>query len=224
MSASGDCGQAFALEGIIAAVIVASALILGLQAVDIEPLTSGDERTNEELRTQVEDALELAAASETGTDPVNDPSALREAATCIRLSAAGPGQTRPSPASTNPDGTAQFGAILDQTIDDEFDYRVVLEYPNASVPGGVEREILESQPADPLPTQPTVTVTRQVPLYDSDRLRGQPRGNPSAGDCTVLPGTTPIGDGGSGSLDFYVDDQHPDSELYAVVQIRVIAW
>jgi len=189
-------GQAFALEGIIAAVIVASALILGLQAVDLEPLTSGDDRTNEQLRTQVSDALVVA-------------NALREAATCVRRE---DGETVPNPAAVDPDGATQLGTILNETLDDEFTYRIVLEYPNETAANGVEQTVLRDTE---LPSQSTVTVTRRILLYESDKIRGNE-------NCEQLSGEPTIEE--DRSIGFYVADQHPDSELHAVVQLRVIVW
>lgn len=204
-----DRGQAFALEGIIAAVIVASALILGLQAVDLEPLTSGDDRTNEQLRTQVADALDVAAESGDATAPTERPNALREAVTCVRRE---DGETVPNPTAVDPEGSTQLGTIIDSTLDDEFNYRIVLEYPNETAANGVERTVLRETE---LPSQSTVTVTRRIPLYESDKIRGNE-------DCGELSGEPTLEE--DRGLGFYVDNQDLDSELYAVVQLRVIAW
>lgn len=202
-------GQAFALEGIIAAVIVASALILGIQAVDLEPLSSGDERTNDQLRTQVSDALDVAADAGDSYAPTDDPNALRAAATCIRRE---DGETVPNPAAVDPGGSTALGEILDSTLEGEFDYRIVLDYPAGAGSNDVETAVLRDTQ---LPDQPTVTVTRQIPLYESDKIRGN-------NDCGTLSGEPTLEE--DRSIGFYVDNQHPDSELYAVVSLRVIAW
>lgn len=202
-----DRGQAFALEGIIAAVVVASALILGLQAVDLEPLTSGDDRSNEQLRTQAADVLAVAAESGDARAPTERPSALREAPTCVRRE---DGETVPNPAAVDPDGSTQLGEIFSSTLDSEFSYRVVLAYPNGT--DRIDTTVLRDTA---LPSQSTVTVTRQVPLYESDLIRG-------TSDCEPLSGEPTLEE--DRGIGFYVEDQHPDSELHAVVQIRVIAW
>lgn len=204
-----DRGQAFALEGIIAAVIVASALILGIQAVDLEPLTSGDERANEQLRTQVSDALDVAEESGDRFEPVEEPNALRGAVTCVSRE---DGETVPNPAAVDPEGSTALGAIFAETLDNEYNYRIALEYPNETASNGVETAVLRDTA---LPSQPTVSVTRQIALYDSDIIRGNE-------DCQPLSGNPTLEE--DLSIGFYVEDQHPDSELHAVVQIRVIAW
>jgi hypothetical protein len=214
-----DRGQAFALEGIIAAVIVASALILGLQAVDLEPLTSGDDRTNEQLRTQVADALDVAAESGDSVAPTERPNALREAVTCVSLDedgtgSRGPRHAVPNPAAVNPEGSTQLSAILDSTLEEEFNYRIVLEYPDENASSGVERSVLRDTE---LPSQPTVTVTRQIPLYESDKIRGNE-------NCETISGGITLDQGEDFDINLYVDNQHLNSELYAVVQLKVIAW
>jgi len=204
-------GQAFALEGIIAAVIVASALILGIQAVDIEPLTSGNERTNEELRTQVADALEVASETGERFGPADEPGALREAATCVGRDE--DGNIVPNPSAADPESGAAFGSVLGASLEEDTSYRVLLEYPNASASDGVRTAVLVNES---IPRIDSVTVTRQIPLYDSDKIRGTESCDTLSGEPTLEKDL---------SIGFYVEeDQHSDSELYAVVQIRVIAW
>jgi hypothetical protein len=202
-------GQAYTIEGVIGAILVASALVLGLQAVDIAPWTddSVDEQT-ESLRAQVQDVLEAAA----------DRGALRTAATCVD----GDGTDRPHPAVAAGDAAADseravFGTLLNRSMDLQgHSYVVSLDY-NASTGGGMESVTLtDSRSA----TRPSVTVTRQFALFDSDPVL---RFREDAGECVpATSGETLAERDDSGGL--YVSDQNEENELYAVVRVRVIAW
>lgn len=181
-------GQAYALEGIIGAVIVVSALVLGLQAVDIAPWTGNDQIESSQARGEVADML--AVAEDTG--------ALQEAVTCVDSS----GEPHPEVAATE-DGVSPFGAILNNTISDRYTYRVSVKYNNS--------ESVQIGPEPSLPNVDTVSASRYVVLSDTD-----PVYDVEDDEC-VQDGTL---EGGS----IYIDDQHPDDALYAVVSVRVIAW
>lgn len=140
-------GQAYALEGIIGAVIVVSALVLGLQAVDIAPWTGDSERQNDLTRVGVADVL----------DSAQDTDALRTAAVCLDSD----GAVHPNVGIPSAPATA-FGEILANTLDDSYQYRVSIDYPTAD---GFESVPVGPQPS--LPNQPTVTVSRYVALSDS---------------------------------------------------------
>lgn len=207
-----DRGQAYTIQGVIGAVLVASALVVGLQAVDISPWTDDDSgEGTEALRVQTQDLL--AAAS--------DRDALRVAATCID----GDGDDTPHPAVAagtvaNESERDAFGTLLNRTLGDvSTNYRVSLEY-NASAGGTVE-----STPLTPprVATRSSVSVTRQIVLFDSDRIY---EFDEDRGECIPVR----IGNNTLGARDadpdgsVYVEDQAPDSELYAVVRVRVVAW
>ena len=191
-------GQAYALEGIIGAVIVVSALLLGLQAVDIAPWTASDERATEDIRTQMGDTLDAA----------QDTDALRTVATCL----AGDDEPHPNVASTE-GVTTEFGDILANTTAESFNYQIFLDYNTSS---GVQTVGIDTD--SPLPNQPTATVSRQVALYDSDIVRENPSCVPRiGGDGEPVTLAEESGN-------IYLTDQDPSSELFAVVRIRVIAW
>jgi hypothetical protein len=207
-----DRGQAYTIQGVIGAILVASALVLGLQAVDISPWTEdGSEAQTEALRVQTQDLL--AAAS--------DRDALRTAATCID----GDGNGTPHPAVAagtvaNETERDALGTLLNRTlVAADANYRVSLEY-NASAGGSVESTLLT--PARSA-TRPSVSVTRQVVLFDSDRIH---EFDENRGECVPVR----IGNNTLGTRDadpdgsVYVTDQVPDSELYAVVKFRVVVW
>lgn len=190
-------GQAYALEGIIGAVIIVSALVLGLQAVDIAPWTGSDERSNDELRTEVADALDAA----------QDTDALRMAVVCLDTD----GGVDPRVGSTTEQVT-DFGAVLSNTIADDAQYRMTIDYRTEN---GVETTQIGPQPS--LPNQPTVTVSRYVALSDAD-----PIFEVEDGEC-VETGETLADREDTGPL--YLDSTgEADSSLFTVVRVRVIAW
>jgi len=215
MRAGDDRGQAYTIEGIIGAIVVVSALVLGLQAVDIAPWTDDStERQTESLRVQIQDVLDAA----------NDRDALRTAATCID----GDGTPRPHPAvaaggAANNTERAVFGTLLNRTLDENNQrYSVYLDYPNGTELNTTA--ITQDQDV----TRSSVTVTRQIPLFDSDPVL---EFDSDAGECvTVQSPSNPaesetLGERNRTAPDtIYLDNQDDDSELYAVVKIRVVAW
>lgn len=199
-------GQAYTIEGVIGAILVTSALVLGLQAVDIAPWTedSVDQQT-ESLRTQVQDVLEAA----------RDRDALRTAATCID----GDGTDEPHPAVAAGDASADderalLGTLLNRSLDLQGrGYAVYLDYNGST---GLETVAL---PEDRSATRASVTVTRQFALFDSDPVL---RFRNDAGECVPVTSGDTLAD--RGASDIYVSDQSDSNELYAVVRVRVVAW
>jgi hypothetical protein len=63
MSGSGDRGQAFTLEGVVAAMMVLIALLFALEAVLVTPITTGavDEGTQSRLGAEANDVLRITA-------------------------------------------------------------------------------------------------------------------------------------------------------------------
>lgn len=194
-----DRGQAYTLEGVISAIIIASALVLGVQAVNIAPFTDDGPESGTELRTQVNDALEVA----------QDQNGLQTAVTCL-----GADTTTPPPGVIDTDNEiTAFGAVLNNTLSELVgnSYVVYVDYPNEN--GNVEQLTIGSQKNV---TGSSVTVTRQIPLFDSDPVYQLDANN---AEC-VPDGTL----GGINENDIYLSNQSPSDELYAVVQIRVVAW
>jgi hypothetical protein len=207
-----DRGQAYTLEGIIGAIIIASALVLGLGAVDVAPWT-GDttDRNVEQLRVGTQDAL--AAASDRG--------ALGVAATCID----GDGDPTPHPAVAAGGRPAsersEFATLLQRSLlGDGYDYVVYVDHPGAAGDGAVNSTLISP---DREVTSASVTATRHVPLFDSDPVL---RFDPTAGECAPTVGENDtLGERYEDpGRDIYIADQNNASDLYAVVTIRVIAW
>lgn len=187
-------GQAYALEGIIGAVIVVSALVLGLQAVDIAPWTGGSESEIDETRIEVADVL----------DSAQDSDALRAVATCLTSD----GEPRPDVASTENPATG-FGEILANTIADDYQYRVAIDYPTGE--SEVETVYVGAKPS--LPNQQTATVSRYLAIADSDPVFD--------GESCEPTGET-LSD--RDSDDLYLENRDEESNVYTVLRVRVVAW
>lgn len=197
-----DRGQAYTLQGFIAAVIVASAVLYGLQAVDTAPWTGGsDEETTGLVRTQAADALDVAAAD----------GMLRRSVTCLR-----PGGTTPHPylgvKPTNaPRNVTELGGLLAATFpEDEYDYNVHVDYWNATEQRR-NRTTLYRDFSNP-PDENSVTVTRRVTLYDGMTVSE----NAAQRGCRSDEGSL-------ADTDFYIDDVS-EGELYNVVEVRLTVW
>lgn len=139
-------GQAYTLEGIIGAIVIASALVIGLQAVDPAPWTQTDPTNPEELRTQSQDLVD--AASDSG--------ALH---TAIRCSNDG---TPPS-SEAFMEGTGLANLTANALATDN--YRISVESVDPSTGDRQEWVIVAGQPG-----RTSATVTRQVAIFDSDAV------------------------------------------------------
>lgn len=192
-------GQAYTLEGVIGAIIVVSALVLGLQAVSIAPFTGGTADEGTELRVQTEDAMDIA----------QDEEALAMVGTCL----GGSDETTPHPGvvSTDP-AVTRFGELFANTLDGVANYNVYVDYPDST--GAINKTVIGPPET---PVRASVTVTRQVVLFDSDTVYEL---DEDREEC--LPTAQSLGQ--IDDDDIYLTDQNPDSEIYAVVQIRVVAW
>ncbi|PSQ34163.1 hypothetical protein BRD08_10515 [Halobacteriales archaeon SW_10_66_29] len=214
MGPSDSRGQAYTIEGIIGAIVIASALVLGLQAVDIAPWTEDStDRQTEALRVQVQDVLEAA----------EDRDAIRTAATCLD------GDRNPSPHPAVAAGGAendtvrdQLGILLNRTLDrNNYRYTVYVDHGNTSDPGDLNTTAI-TVPNDA--TRSSVTVTRQVVLFDSDPIY---EFDSDLGQCvrvTSGENNTLRSRQDDPGRDVYIKDQNEDSQLFAVVRIRVVAW
>ncbi len=142
-------GQAYTLEGIISAIIIASALIIGLQAVDPSPWTEEDPNINpEEMRTLVSDSLEIAS----------DQGDLRQAVTCV--------DSDEDSDDIDMNGFSSDGAVgglLDEATGTN-SYLVSVRYYDED-----DSELQEvGEEGVGTPSGNAITVTRQIALYDSD--------------------------------------------------------
>lgn len=202
-------GQAYTLEGVVSAVIVLSALLYGLQVVDVGPWTSETTDQTSTLETQAQDVLDLAASNGT----------LNEVVRCYGVS----GTTLFSGGNVTSSSTT-FERILNQTFDEQNrDYNVYFYYWNAT--GGKERVLAsvnrtESDSGVVAPTSSAAVATRTIALYDDMPTRQQ---GSSTRDCaekgTSLKEFNDLIDGR-----FYLDDIAPNSPLFNIVEVRLVVW
>ncbi|WP_436934278.1 DUF7288 family protein [Halovenus marina] len=206
-----DRGQAYSLEGIIGAIIIVSALVIGLQAAEPSPwATNGAEQQAEDLRTQVEDVLD--AAGEDG---------LRTAITCVTNSVEGDRDPAVGAPSSN---ATEFNRILNRSlVQPGYEYTLVFEWLDAS---GDQITTEQVYPDDPqTPGDGAVSSTRTILLSEGDRLyTRQPAGTDET--CQVAqrtPNTLAATD--RSDLNFYIDEQvGSNDDIYALVRVRVVAW
>lgn len=199
-----DRGQAYTLEGVIAAVIIASALVFGLQAVDIAPWSDQQRQTQaDSLRTEIQDMLAAGA----------DRDALRTAVTCVD------GAGNPDGDVANPAANVtQFAPLLDRTLD-TIGRTYVIRFQYLDGDGAVQHVSVTPE-RTPTSTQ-TVTATRQVMLFDSDPVHEV---ESAGGDQRCVPQDETLEE----RNDLYVPNQQGpgDAEIniYSVVRVQVIAW
>lgn len=193
-------GQVYTLEGVIGAIIIVSALILGLQAVDIAPWANDPvEQESERLRLQVEDVLAVA----------DDRGDLRAAVTCVDDA------TPDSRVASNAEVTT-LGELLNRTVRQDGSNTVVyVDYLDSG--GESELQQFVHPQTEPRPTDGSVTATHYITLYDSDPIH-----EVESGEC--VPQDETIGD--ASPSEFYIPEltDQSDSAVYNVVRVRVIAW
>lgn len=202
-----DRGQAYTLEGVITAILIASALVLGIQAVDIQPWASAGPDQADSIRVEAEDAVDIAA----------DEGALRDAVRCVRNDN---GRYIPDSrgSSVTAEGTS-LGQILNSTLDETTSYTIHLEYKNGTS-GEFESQPLTAQQA---PISSSVTVTRQITLFKSDPVL-QYNNTQGVERCELSETWDTLG-GLHNSRQLYLGDPTTDTDdLYAVVRVVIRAW
>lgn len=201
-------GQAFTLEGLISALVVASALVLGAQAVDIGLVTNSvDEPSLEERRAQAADVLDMAARNGT----------LQRAVTCMddkELNTYQPDDD--AYADSRNESTTALGPMLSETFGAEgFNYNIHLRYWE---PSGTDLQRTTVYPELDSPRavkSNVVTVSRRVVLYDSMNVS-------TGGNCFVDNETLASQEASSPSI--YLQDIYPSSQVYNIVEVVVEVW
>ncbi|MFB6094459.1 MAG: hypothetical protein ABEJ77_05925 [Halanaeroarchaeum sp.] len=189
-----DRGQAHTLEGVAAAVLVLSAILIALQMTAVTPLSTGTAAQN--VRTQYDRATTgvLAIAADRGAiRPTllywNESRSAFHGTTAYYVA-------RPSPTA--------FGDLLESTFGDRgVAYNVVLTYVTTDGDLGKRRLVYHGEPTDA-----AVTTRRTVVLYDTDRLLS---------DTGVETATT------LAETSYFAPDAHP-GHLYNVVTVEVTVW
>lgn len=215
-----DRGQAYTLEGLIAAILVASAVLYGLQAVDVAPYA--EERTEGDLdtvRTQAGDALRI----------LGDAGELRRAVTCLNSTGAPQPQLGQPPDGDASDGTGNvtaLGHVLNESLGYDREYIVAFDYWNPSS-GSVESQVIYPSGADETRrfTREPVTATYPVTVLDSTPVRSRDSDPRASVPSSCQPTGQSVGD--LAASDVYLPETSPgspESETYSIVTVRVIAW
>lgn len=189
--------QAHTLEGIVAAFLVISSVIIALQVTAVTPLTASTASQHIEMQERASTAGVLSSAR---AERLIRPTLLYWNATAAKFHGAGPNgyYTEGGPPT-------EFGRLLNTTYaEDGFAFNVAVRF--VTVDGNIRssRLVYMGRPSDNAAAAST-TLT----LYDDDRLRtaahaesGQP-----------LNGTA-----------YLTDDLDVDSHLYGIVDVEVIVW
>jgi len=209
MSGSGDRGQAFTLEGVVAAMMVLIALLFALEAVLVTPITTGavDEGTQSRLGAEASDVLRITAdrADEDLAhwarywSPVNRTFAGAESP-AVGYGVAGP--------------PGEFGTMLATTFTDRGrNYNVILHYRTGDPTNatGTVRMVYQGEPSES-----AVARSYTVTLFDDMTLTG-----PHATGARLDEMDTNATDNEDGY--FYAPDAF-DGVVYNVIEVRIVVW
>lgn len=190
-------GQSYVLEAIGAAIIVLAGVTFAIQATAVTPLsmsTSSQHVENQE-RLMADTALEQAATN----------GSLKEAVLYWNPD----NRTFQGAAAEGYLGTAspnRFGRLLNRTFRDQrIATNVEVVY---SAPSGAKSRTMIYQGS---PSNNAVTATHTLVLVDSDHLTADGYGNRTLNASDA-------------AANFYAPDVSPDSQLYNVVEVRLVAW
>jgi hypothetical protein len=205
-----DRGQAFTLEGVVAAFLVLMALLFALQSVLLTPITVGsvDESTQSRMRTQANDILRVTANNGTG-----DLSFYARYWSPVDRTFAGGKNPEVGYGRAGPQGPYDFGELLRQTFTERGrNYNVVLVYqlPDGNGTDSV-RMVYQGEPSNS-----AVVATYTVTLYDDMTLTG-----PAASSTTLAEMDTNATNNQDGY--FYAPDA-VDGVVYNVIEVRLVVW
>lgn len=189
--------QAHTLEGIVAAMLVLSSVVIALQVTAVTPLTASTASQHIEMQEGAAAAGVLSAAW--SNDQIR-PTLLYWNESGARFHGSGTNgyYTTGGPPTV-------FGNQLDDAFGEQgYAFNVVARYVRADGHIRERRVVYMGRPSDSAAAS-SVTVT----LYDSDRLRDA-SGNQT--DATLA------------SSPFFIDDIDDQSNVYAVVEVEVIVW
>jgi hypothetical protein len=204
--------QAFTLEGIIAGVVVVSALLFALQSVVVTPTTRGtvDEDTRDQLRQRAEDVL-------TGVTTANNSAGTPDMSYYLRY---WDPSGRTFAGAQNPqvgygiDGPPdEFGETLNATFTQRAQlYNLVVIYRGEdSGESGRIRMVYQGRP-----DEEAVVASQVVTLYDNTTLTA-----PEAGAVELWQYDTNATDGDDG---YYPIPNAVSGAVYNVVEVRLIVW
>jgi hypothetical protein len=201
-------GQAFTLEGLVAALVVVAALAMSLQAVVVTPTTRGtvDEDVRTGLRQQATDTLSLAAAEE----PADLSYLVRNWEPNGQTFA---GAENPQIGYGMAGPPLLLGRLLNTTFTQRgYLYNVEVRYRTED-PGRDGRLTMVRQG---VPDENAVVAAHAVTLYDNETLT-----SPGAGGAELWEYDTTLADGDGG---YYPIPDVVDGPIYNRVEVRVVVW
>lgn len=201
-------GQAFTLEGVVAALVLVGALAMSLQAVVVTPTTRGtvDEDVRTDLRQQVRDTLSLAASEE----PADLSYLIRNWEPNGRTFA---GAENPQIGYGMDGPPLLLGHLLNTTFSQRgYLYNVEVVYRTRD-PGRERRLVMVRQGT---PDENAVVASQPVTLYDNTTLTSR-----GSGDAELREYDTTLGDGSGG---YYPVPDVVDGPVYNQVEVRVTVW
>jgi len=160
---SDDRGQAYTLEGVLAAILVITATVYGLQAIDTRAWEDETRAETQQLQYRASDVLTVAGES----------GALLDAVLCYRDGRPIDGQREAAERST-------FGDILNTTFDTQADqYQLSFSYLDG---GSRETQVVSPNPdsADTRPPTSAVSASTMVTITDNTSVRD--------GNCNPIDG------------------------------------
>ncbi|WP_324662765.1 DUF7288 family protein [Haloarcula sediminis] len=192
---NGDRGQAYTLEGVLAAILVVTATVYGLGAIDTRAWEDETRSETRQLKYQASDVLSIAGES----------GALRDAVMCYREG---------RPIDGNQDRTlAEFEQILNLTFDSQAQqYALNFSYWNTTNQRETQLVSDRSQSSNDQPPASAVAASTTVTITDNTSRR-------IGDECNPIPLTVKQ-DG-----EFYISkDVDPSGPLYNVVEVRLVVW
>lgn len=192
--------QAHTLEGIVAAMLVLSSVVIALQVTAVTPLTASTASQHIEMQERASASGVLSAAR---SDELVRPALLYWNSSTARFHGSGESGYY----TGVPDGDrrpALFG-LLNQTFAEQgYAFNIVARYVTSEGNIRERRVLYMGRPSDSAAASSTV-----VTLYDSDRLL-----DAEQRETEQELASTP----------FFTDDVGPDSNVYAVVEVEVVVW
>lgn len=191
---SDDRGQAYTLEGVLGAILVVTAVVYGLQAIDTRAWQSQTAQETQQLQYRAGDMLTVAGES----------GALREATLCYRDSrriSGGDSQAQRS----------EFEDMLNQTFDSQGDqYNLYFSWNGTdnretTIVSSLTEDSADRAPPSVATASTTVTLTDDMPRRIGDKCNAN---GPEIQDAS----------------DFYIEDVNGPSTVYNVVEVRLVVW
>ena len=192
-----ECGQAYTLEAIIAAVLLISSLVFALQVTAVTPLSASTSNQHIENQQRASAAGVLTAAQEAG--------ALKDAVLFWNDSQGKFHGADGFTFYTNTYPPNEFGSILERAFEGRGLAVNVLLYHDANA--DPSRMVYRGEPSDN-----AVSASRTVTIYDDDELTGT-----TAPDPTVTASA-------AASFAEVVPADANSNDVYNVVRLEVVVW